>query len=278
MHTISLPQLKDVSGVVLYEGKSLIDGKDIVAIATGFDRTRNRKLGKKSIQVWIMVADLDPATALNSGADKSICGTCKHRHFRSCYVNLAHGPAQIYKAWTLGKYPKLPSYEVFRDKFVRFGAYGDPAAVPLEIWQNIAEVCDVWTGYTHRWKVCDKGLQEFCMASCDTLAEAEEAIRRGWRPFYVRQESDPVPHGFFVCPASKEAGSRMSCSRCKMCKGGHNKGRKGFPTIIAHGPSWKKVYFSRGMEAYSRKQSYVRIGWKNSNVQAPEADSELVEV
>lgn len=257
---VSLPQVKQFQGIVLYNGPSLIDGEHIVAIATGFGRSRNRKVGK-AIQVWILVADKNPAQALREGSDKSICGNCKHRHFRSCYVNIAHGPGHIYKAWQRDVYHELTDYSVFSGRFVRFGAYGDPAAVPTYIWQNIASVCDGWTGYTHRWKQCDNELKHYCMASCDTQKESIDARSRGWRPFYVRQDGDDIPDGFFVCPASNEAGKRLTCSQCRACQGGEYRGQ-GSPTIIAHGPSWKQVYFHRGMKAFQAKKRYAGIGWE----------------
>lgn len=259
---MSLPQARDFMGVILYDGPSLIDGNRIIAVATGFNRSRNRKIGKNVIQTWILVADQSPNDALRSGNDESVCGSCKHRHFRSCYVNIAHGPAHVHKAWAAGKYHDLEDYSVFDEKFVRLGAYGDPAAVPVEIWQNIVEHCDGHTGYTHRWKQCDKELRHYCMASADTYEEAQDAMSRGWKPFYVRQEGEVVPDGFFVCPASEEAGKRLTCNECRACHGGEYNGKIGLPTLLAHGPSWKTIYFHRGMKQYKAKKAYVGIGWE----------------
>ena len=43
------------NGYILYEGQSMIDGQDIVVIATGFDKdSKNSKTGDM-IQTWIQL-------------------------------------------------------------------------------------------------------------------------------------------------------------------------------------------------------------------------------
>lgn len=75
-------------GIVLWKGKSLLDGERIVVIATGiFTKTENRKTGDM-IQTWILRRDIDPMLARRMGEDKSICGSCKHRQESTCYVNI----------------------------------------------------------------------------------------------------------------------------------------------------------------------------------------------
>lgn len=261
---------KKPSGVVLYEGKSNYNDKQIVVIATGLkEKTANAKTGNM-VQVWILVKNEHPIDANNKGHDETICGSCKHRHFRSCYVNLANGPSQVWSAYKRNRYPKVKmdssTAELFRDKAIRLGAYGDPAVVPIKIWDYITMYSKTWTGYTHQWKIADISYRDYCMASCDTLKEAEDAISRGWKPFYVRQESQPLPKGFFTCPASKEAGKRLTCERCKVCKGGEYREGQGVPSIIAHGPSWKQAYFNAGMKLMEQKQKYVGIFVKGNTL------------
>ena len=258
--SLSLPVVERSTGILLWEGKSLLNGKPIVVIATG--RSENEKTGGM-IQVWILVRNQQPLEAHREGADEAICGSCKHRHFRSCYVNLARGPLQVWQTYEAGKYPKLKGHaasEYFRDKVVRLGAYGDPAAVPVEVWDTVTRVCRGWTGYTHQWKRCDKRLRNYCMASADTLEEAYDAMDRGWKPFYVRAEHDPLPKGFFSCPASKEEGTRLTCEQCRACHGGEYRGQ-GVPSIILHSSNWKKIYFHRGMKRMRNKEKYVGMAW-----------------
>ncbi len=253
-------------GIVLYDGPSLINGDRIVVVATGFKRaSRNDKTGKM-IQTWIICANKTPMESSRCGDDIAICGTCKHRHFRSCYVNLAHGPHHVYNAWVAGTYtylehnPELIS--LFADKYVRVGSYGEPTAVPVSVWSAVTIESAGWTGYTHCWKMCSTDYRQFCMASCDTEDEAIDALARDWRPFLVRQLGDSLLPRFFVCPASKEAGKKATCQCCGACQGGSAASRGSFPSIIAHGPSWKTVYFQRGMKRFQAKKRYVGVAWE----------------
>ena len=42
--------------------------------------------------------------------------------------------------------------------------------------------------------------------------------------------------GEFVCPASAEAGKRLTCAQCRACNGAKRGGRNVSPAIIWHGP------------------------------------------
>jgi hypothetical protein len=65
--------------MILYRGPSMIDGKPIVAIATGYDNESvNQKTGAMA-QVWILRDDIAPIEAAQRGEDASICGQCPHR-------------------------------------------------------------------------------------------------------------------------------------------------------------------------------------------------------
>lgn len=262
---MQLPVLTESGGMIIYEGPSVIDGENIVVIATGLKRTsRNKKTGK-IIQTWILYADQDPIEAHNEGNDFSVCGDCKARSFGSCYVNLAHGPYNVWHAYKRGSYIKATpeALEWFRDKFVRFGSYGDPAAVPVKVWQSLLSVISGWTGYTHQWRNCDPAIKEFCMASCDLESEAVKAREKGWKPFLVLGANDAVPDSYFICPASEEAGKRLDCQRCRACEGGELKHLKqGTPVIYQHGASFKRVKWANGIKRIKHKKGYrgVNVG------------------
>lgn len=258
---MQLQVMKNAIGMVIYDGPSNFTGESIVAIATGFKRGKNPKTGK-AIQIWILNKNTHPMEALESGDDNNVCHKCKHRSFRSCYVNTAQAPSQIWKSWKAGSYVKANRHMLpaFAGKFVRLGAYGDPASLPTNIWESICQVSSGHTGYTHSWKTCDQSLKQFCMASCDTKEEAIEARKRGWKSFRVRDnEDDQLLPSEFVCPASEEAGKRLTCVECQACDGGEWNGKQGTPVIKRHGPSWKKAYFDKGMKAYKAKKKYVGI-------------------
>ena len=70
--------MKKPSGVILYQGPSLLDGAPIVVIATGLENSSNNKTGNM-IQTHILCADMLPVAAIQEGKDSSICGDCVHR-------------------------------------------------------------------------------------------------------------------------------------------------------------------------------------------------------
>ena len=79
------------NGYILYEGQSMIDGVDIVVIATGFDKASgNSKTGGDMIQTFILVKDTDPREANKLGLDYSICGDCKLRGIAVDALSLIH--------------------------------------------------------------------------------------------------------------------------------------------------------------------------------------------
>lgn len=255
-------------GFVIYDGPSLFDGKRIIVVANAFSRSKNKKTGKM-VQTWVIPAACHPINAAQKGLDKSVCGSCKHRHFRSCYVNLMHGPVQVWKAWKVGRYPKVDyrkesTRALFAGRNVRVGSYGDPAAVPAEIWTSILSQAAGFTGYTHSWRQCKDYYKMFCMASCDTLDDVKEAKARGWRPFYVMPEVSIPPKGFFTCPASKEGGKKTTCAKCNGCRGGIFDAKKLCPTIVAHGVSWKMLYFAKGMRLIKNHKKYAGVAWGNN--------------
>jgi hypothetical protein len=60
-------------------------------------------------------------------------------------------------------------------RFVRFGTYGEPSLLPIELTRTICAVAKNWTGYTHQYKQRAEFAPYF-MAS--THSEAEEQSAR----------------------------------------------------------------------------------------------------
>lgn len=210
------------SGYVGYRGPSLLDGSPVTVVLT--QNTTNRKTGADMAQTWILRSDLHPVVAVRSGADAAICGDCRHRGSttsRSCYVTVQHGPAAIYRALLAGRYVEAPSWVGLEPATpsVRLGAYGDPAAVPYDVWARLLPLYQLWTGYTHQWRACDQRLRSMCMASVDSREELVAARMRGWRTFRVRTAHEPLLSGEITCPASAEAGHRTTCAECGLCRG-----------------------------------------------------------
>jgi len=269
-----LKKKKNPIGIILYQGKSLLDGKRIAVVATGIwgRDSENIKTGKM-IQTYIIRTDINPMLARRMGEDCSICGDCKHREQSTCYVNLCHGPIGVFNALVDGSYRHYEDGDIehFRDRIVRFGTYGDPAAVPTEVWKTIGDVAKGFTGYTHQWKTCDQDLKNYLMASADSIKgymkEYHQAQSMGWRTFRVRESFDNrLMENEFICPASKEGGVKTTCEKCLSCCGlSRDTGKS--PVIMLHADS-------EAMGAMWRRDRYMVImkkikykkGWRRDYV------------
>jgi hypothetical protein len=251
---------KQPQGVIIYRGTSMLNQKPIVVVATGL--ARNSKNGKtgEMVQVFILADNVKPQTAVFNGQDDAVCGDCPHRYIDgagTCYVNPVHGPAGVMRAVVNGSYPTMTPTEaapLLAGRVVRLGAYGDPAAVPLCVWDELLTDAAGWTGYTHQWrKAIAAGLNRYCMASVETPRQQAHAIRKGWRTFRIREdENDTLLKGEIQCPASAEAGKRLTCEDCGACAGGNVS--KASVAIIAHGTNWKRARLAKMIRALKQKK------------------------
>lgn len=238
-------------GYIIWEGKSKIDGRPIVAIATM--KTSNRKTGNM-VQIWILDAEIDPVTSYKLGLDKSVCGSCTHRGIdgkgRSCYVNLGQAPLSIFKAYKRGVYPRVTDllgkkwYQVkrflthlFQGAKIRFGAYGDPVLIPLWIVSTIVDTAESHTGYTHQWKRNQfQEYKPYFMASCDSMIDEVIAKNHGWRRFRVLTEESEKSEDSIECPSDSK---NIQCAACTLCKGASIAAKSIW--ITAHGSGAKYV-------------------------------------
>jgi hypothetical protein len=211
---------------VIYEGPSLYDGQPIVVIGTW--SKRNSKTGGV-LQTYILSRDVDPREASKNGSDFTICGTCPHRGTptddparkiakgRTCYVNLGQGVLIAWRSYHNGVYPDAQNdiAALGRGRVVRIGTYGDPAAVPSHVWDQLLSESIAHMAYTHAsgWR------PDIAMQSADSLAEAQSAWDKGQRTFRVVQSVEEITPDEVLCPASKEAGKRTTCASCKLCGG-----------------------------------------------------------
>jgi hypothetical protein len=232
------------AGWTLYRGPSLLDGAPIIVVA--IVRSSNRKTGNM-VQTYVLREDVSPTEAVRNGADESICGNCTHRaqedRGRTCYVNLGQGPLAVWRAFHAGNYRPISLGNMgwlARRRMVRLGTYGDPAAVPSTVWRNLTSEAAGWTGYTHQWRnrANRARLQDLCMASVDSIGEAQLAQSQGWRTFRVQlkayQRGPARELREATCPASAEALRKLTCSECKACSG-TARGQRGNITIAPHG-------------------------------------------
>ena len=229
--------MKKVTGYTIFEGKSPITGDDIIAVITL--KSTNIKTGNMA-SMWILHKDLSPIEASKEGKDESICGMCPHRHNLggACYVTLFQAPLQVWKSYHKGNYPKVNDMTIFEGMSVRFGAYGDPNVIPIDILVQLKSVVKNSTSYTHQWKTesDNESLKSVSMASVDNKAEATLAIQNGWRYFRVTNDiSDINKATDIVCPNTTKG---IQCIDCGLCKGNTIKAKN--IVIEVHGSKKKK--------------------------------------
>ena len=227
------PRIARPLGVILHRGKSPFDGSPFVVIMP-LGKSSNDKTGAM-LQTYIIRSHVHPLQAVATDGDVTICGDCplrglkqkrrKKRKFRTCYVNVGQGPAMVYDAFRRGRYE---DYDPARhDQFIagrkiRWGTYGDPVLIPEPLVAHLAGISSGWTGYTHQWaNPLFKAYQRFLMASVHGVTgpwSREHAKSLGWRTFRTTNGGVPTA-GEVLCPASKEAGKRLSCLTCNLCDG-----------------------------------------------------------
>lgn len=226
--------MSKVTGYTVFEGKSPINGNDIVAIVTL--NSKNIKTGNMA-SMWILDANTPPHKAVKNGEDESVCGNCKHRQFLggACYVTTHQAPLAVYTAYTNGRYPKITDMSIFKGMSVRFGAYGDPKVIPMDILKSIETYAKNHTSYTHQWKDNDSTLKKLSMASVDNKSEAIEAQKLGWRTFRVTNDINDIESNEIVCPNTTKG---ITCLDCGLCKGNMIKAKN--IVIEVHGSKKKK--------------------------------------
>lgn len=246
-------------GAVFYRGPSLLTGDPIVGVVTGLEGgSMNPKTGAMA-QAWIIRPDVRPMDAKRQNLDDAICGDCALRGRdginSTCYVTVWFGPNNVYRSLHKGHYidatwPELQA--LLEGRSVRLGAYGDPGAVPFEVWRTMLATAAGWVGYTHQWRTCDPRLKTLVMASVDTIDEFHAAHLGGWRTFRVRGREEALisTHMIsahtpleFACPASDEMRHRTTCEACQLCRGTSSPARS--VAIVAHGKPGNLTAFYR---------------------------------
>lgn len=136
-------------------------------------------------------------------------------------------------------------------KAVRIAAIGDPGRFQLRkikhIINKIRKNGLAVLNYTHHWRELDPAkYSKLFMASCDTLEEAEQATKLGFRataivPYNWADKNCLTPNGAraIVCPAiwgkriGLPANKVVTCNECKLCDPARNGPIILFPN---HGP------------------------------------------
>lgn len=244
-----------------YKTVSQFNGKPIVVIFTGISRkNKNSKIGGEFIQGWVLDEKLNPIAASHARKDQSVCGKCPQRHslrakdplkrkenVGGCYVNLAHGPHSIWKAYKNGSYVELDlnnplHIQAFKGRKLRLGAYGDFSMIDFAFTDKLMHTCAIteWTGYTHQYNSdFAQPYKKYLMASVENEEQAKQAQINGWRTFRVRGEGEAKAKNEFICPASAENDYKLTCADCMLCNGNGSKAKS--VVIFKHGSYVKKI-------------------------------------
>ena len=120
--------------------------------------------------------------------------------------------------------------ELGEARVVRLGTYGDPAAVPSWVWDQLLSECESHLAYSHQ-----SGFRpDITMQSADNLNQALDHWSKGSRTFRVITNVDEIDKSNeILCPASKEAGRRVQCVKCKLCSGLTSNSKKSI-AIVEH--------------------------------------------
>jgi hypothetical protein len=236
----------DCNGVIIFRGHKF------VCIAVGLMKPSSNEKTGHMVQVYIIPSDILPSTAVKLGKDAIVCFNCKHRG-TTCYVNVGQGVDQVYKSFERGNYPELPSengiptnLEIWKGLFegtsIRFGAYGEPVRIPLEIVKTLTSICGGRiTGYTHQWKTFPD-YKKYFMASVDNPQEYKEAKALGWRTFRVSHTWHEKDTNENFCKFNLDG---TKCIDCLKCRGLIEKDKDIF--VKVHGTVWKTNAFVENM-------------------------------
>jgi hypothetical protein len=224
-------------GAVIHRGPSKIDGQPIIVVAIW--ASTNRKTGDM-LQTYIMRSDIDPLTANKLGEDYSICGNCalrgtptldptkKQAEDRPCYVVLGQGPMVVFKGLQRGIYPDYTNRQqrraLGRGRMVRIGTYGDGAAAPRFVWDDLLFEAEGHNAYSH-----NGGDPRIYMQSADTLPQAQAAWSSGFRTFRVVHDTSHLQPNEILCPSSRG----VQCVDCRLCGGTQVKAKS--IAIVVHG-------------------------------------------
>jgi len=238
-------QIKAATTLVVWRGTSPQNGAQIMLVVSGVKtKSQNDKTGVMA-QASILLADMHPWEALETGADEAICGDCPLRlnnGSRICYVNVLFNNGSQYKSVTKKQVVATPRQLAillaYRQRGIRFGSYGDPGMLPFELINEVMTISGVnHTGYTHQWVQpwFDVRHFQYAMASIDdenTVELLEELHGEDVRYYRLLSViNSNVNSGEIMCPSDsdkrKTSGPKIkgkfareiTCAECGLCAG-----------------------------------------------------------
>lgn len=218
--------MKPFNSAVIWEGKSPYDGAEIMILAVCIkDPSKNRKTGWM-IQIYILVKSVSPVEAVKLGLDASVCGNCSMRWNEGggCYVL----PIWITPTWKKGlEAPRITPTELAKlaNKYntpIRQGAWGDPAFVPMDVWEELENAVSNKKGssYTHQWEWVSPEYAKFSMASVENLKQKADAQAKGYRTYRIVDDESEIVEDERLCLNSSRG---IQCRECGECGGNRSK-------------------------------------------------------
>ena len=218
--------MKPFNSAVIWEGKSPYDGAEIMVLAVCIkDPSKNRKTGWM-IQIYILVKSVSPVEAVRLGLDASVCGNCSMRwnNGGGCYVL----PIWITPTWKKGlEAPRITPTELAKlaNKYntpIRQGAWGDPAFVPMDVWEELENAVSNKKGssYTHQWEWVSPEYAKFSMASVENLKQKADAQAKGYRTYRIVDDESEIVEDERLCLNSSRG---IQCRECGECGGNRSK-------------------------------------------------------
>lgn len=228
---------------IYWKGLSELNGEPIILILTGIKNpSQNRKTGPM-VQSYILKEGIKPTEDRKEGAF-SVCGECPIKS--ACYVG-DHYLNNIYDG-SLKPKDRFPP-NLLKGRTLRVGAYGDPAAVPYQVWNRLIKSSEGWTGYTHQWRTCDQQFRHICMASVESEEAMREAWEKGWKTYRVGLETEFPVQGEMDCPYYIfQHEPKMQCIQCQLCSGDSIPQKNGI-FVRVHGNLKRKKNFEKLKEA-----------------------------
>lgn len=221
----------------------IYQSKTIIAIATS--ESVNAKTGS-GVQIWILDARMHPVESRRGGHDaENQCKGCPLASENGCYVN-ANPLSAIWRKYTAGGYSMLrlgsPEFDsLFAGQYVRFGAYGNPSALPILLIEYIAGLASRFTGYFHDWHQMPaskaRAYGRFLMASCET-SNWQQAQALGLRTFTTCSDPVDIKGAGMECLADAKG---MQCKECGLCDGTARARKLPSVWIRVHGYQVKKA-------------------------------------
>ena len=218
--------MRPFNSAVIWEGKSPYDGAEIMILAVCVETpSTNRKTGWM-IQIYILVKNVPPVEAVRLELDASVCGNSVMRWNKGggCYVT----PLWMTPMWKKGlEAPRITPTELARlaNKYntpIRQGAYGDPAFVPMYVWEELENAVSNKKGasYTHQWESVSPEYAKFSMASVENLKQKADAQALGFRTYRMVDDVSEIQKDERLCLNSSRG---IQCRDCGECGGNRSK-------------------------------------------------------